>query len=109
MTCRTSSIASIARRRRAVRPGRDSASQSSARSPRPTRDPRSRSPPKVAARACDCDCPRSYLIPERRSAGTLRASVLRLDESAADRVADELDAVAHPELAQQVAAVRLDG
>src|SRR3954449_5810246 len=34
---------------------------------------------------------------------------LRLDEAAADRVAHELHAVAHPELAQQVAAVGLDG
>src|SRR4051812_8726685 len=34
---------------------------------------------------------------------------LRLDEAAADRVAHELHAVAHPELAQQVAAVGFDG
>src|SRR3954454_3896456 len=41
------------------------------------------------------------------SVGTPAAS--RLDQPAADRVADELDAVAHAELAQDVRAVRLDG
>src|SRR4051794_6499123 len=37
----------------------------------------------------------------------LRTTSLGLDEALADRVADELDAVAHPELAQDVRAVRL--
>jgi hypothetical protein len=40
---------------------------------------------------------------------TLRLSQLRLDEAAADRVASEVDAVAHAELAEDVGTVGLDG
>src|SRR4051812_4953624 len=38
-----------------------------------------------------------------------RVGSLRFDQSAPDRVADELDAVAHPELGEDVRAVALDG
>src|SRR5918999_2342453 len=46
-------------------------------------------------------------VSKRRHGCLAQASCFR--EAAADRVADQLDAVAHAELAQQVGAMRLDG
>src|SRR4051794_23158545 len=61
-----------------------------------------RSPPPSAGCARPTGC-----APAGALSSWLRR--LRLDEPAADRVAHELHAVAHAELAQQVAAVGLDG
>src|SRR4051812_39308580 len=61
-----------------------------------------RSPPPSAGCARPTGC-----APAGAPSSSLRR--LRLDEPAADRVAHELHAVAHAELAQQVAAVGLDG
>ena len=44
-----------------------------------------------------------------RAAARVRPPVLRLDQPGPDRVARQLDAVAHPELAEDVGAVSLDG
>src|SRR3954447_23784603 len=50
---------------------------------------------------------RKPMMTRRTRAGTPRR--LGLDQPALDRVPDQLDAVAHPELAQDVRAMRLDG
>src|SRR5579884_410581 len=108
-----------ARRAAAARSGKpDPAPPASRRLRSPSR--RSRTAPAPPSChllvACPSPCPsrrraaiRRPPHPARAAAPTRTSRRLRLDEAAADRVAGQLDAVAHAELVEDVLAVSLDG
>src|SRR2546421_5229467 len=79
--------------------------------------PRCTSRPDIAATTCASASPPGAWMPAMPHMlgsvagpqGGLRDAGLGLDQAAADRVADQLDAVAHAQLAQHVRPVRLHG